>query len=104
PLFGGQAVFDQNGKEGPANVSNIKQLAYAGALLAKGKVKHPYPHSCRSKAPVIFCTTPQWFAAIDVKIEDGQGSYGDTIRERALTSNRELVTFTPETGKNRLYS
>jgi isoleucyl-tRNA synthetase len=92
------------GKEGPANVSVIKQLAYAGALLAKGKLRHSYPHSWRSKAPLIYRNTPQWFAAIDKPIDDGQGAHGATIRDRALTSIRELVTFTPETGKNRLYS
>ncbi|MFM2355275.1 MAG: hypothetical protein RLZZ528_1011, partial [Pseudomonadota bacterium] len=58
PLFGGQAIIQPDGKEGPANVSVIKQLAYAGALLAKGKLKHSYPHSWRSKAPLIFRNTP----------------------------------------------
>ncbi|MBE2276132.1 MAG: isoleucine--tRNA ligase [Rhodobacteraceae bacterium] len=104
PIFGGQAILDQNGKEGPANVSNIKQLAYAGALLAKGKLKHSYPHSWRSKAPLIFRNTPQWFAAIDVALADDMNSYGRTIRERALTSIRELVKFTPPSGRNRLHA
>jgi isoleucyl-tRNA synthetase len=102
PLFGGQAIIQADGKEGPGNVSNIKALAGAGALLAKGKMKHSYPHSWRSKAPLIYRNTPQWFAAIDRKLEDGLGNYGSTIRERALTSIRELVTFTPAMGKNRL--
>ena len=104
PLFGGQAIIQPDGKEGPANVSVIKQLAYAGALFAKGKIKHSYPHSWRSKAPLIYRNTPQWFAAIDRAIEDGKSNYGATIRERALTSIRELVAFTPPSGKNRLYS
>ncbi|MBC7480291.1 MAG: class I tRNA ligase family protein, partial [Pseudorhodobacter sp.] len=59
PLFGGQAIITPEGKEGPANVSVIKQLAYAGALFAKGKIKHSYPHSWRSKAPLIYRNTPQ---------------------------------------------
>ncbi len=104
PIFGGQAIILPDGKEGPANVSNIKQLAYSGALLAKGKLTHSYPHSWRSKAPVIYRNTPQWFAAIDVKLDDGMSSYGDTIRERALTSIDELVTFTPAKGRNRLHA
>ena len=95
PLFGGQTIITPDGKEGPANVSNIKALAAQGALLAKGKLKHSYPHSWRSKAPLIYRNTPQWFAAIDKPIDDGQGAHGATIRERALTSIRELVTFTP---------
>ncbi|MGA0614566.1 isoleucine--tRNA ligase [Paracoccus sp. KR1-242] len=104
PLFGGQAILTPEGAEGPANVSIIKQLAYSGALLAKGKIKHSYPHSWRSKAPLIYRNTPQWFAAIDRKLEDGMGEYGDTIRSRALTSIDKLVRWTPQTGRNRLYS
>lgn len=104
PVFAGQHIITPDGKEGPANVSNIKALHAQGALLAKGKVKHSYPHSWRSKAPVIFRNTPQWFAAIDAKMDDGMGEYGDTIRQRALKSIEDLVQFTPATGKNRLHS
>jgi len=104
PLFGGQAIIQADGKEGPANVSVIKQLAYAGALFAKGKLKHSYPHSWRSKAPLIYRNTPQWFAAIDKPVGDGQDQYGATIRQRALTSIDTLVEWTPVTGRNRLHS
>jgi isoleucyl-tRNA synthetase len=104
PLFGGQHIVTPEGKEGPANVSVIKQLAYSGALFAKGKLKHSYPHSWRSKAPVIYRNTPQWFVAIDRKLEDGLGTYGETIRRRALTSINQLVEWTPATGRNRLHS
>ncbi|PZQ50355.1 MAG: isoleucine--tRNA ligase [Rhodovulum sulfidophilum] len=104
PLFAGQAIITPEGKEGPANVSVIKALHAAGALFAKGKLKHSYPHSWRSKAPLIFRNTPQWFAAIDRPLEDGLGNYGATIRERALASIADLVTFTPDSGRNRLRS
>ena len=104
PLFGGQHIILPDGKEGPANVSVIKQLAYTGALFAKAKLKHSYPHSWRSKAPLIYRNTPQWFVAIDKPLDDGKGSYGDTIRQRALTSIDQLVTWTPQTGRNRLHS
>ena len=104
PLFGGQAIIQPDGKEGPANVSVIKQLAYSGALFAKGKIKHSYPHSWRSKAPLIYRNTPQWFVAIDHELTDGMGQYGDTIRARALTSIDTLVEWTPATGRNRLHS
>ncbi|MEI6799463.1 MAG: class I tRNA ligase family protein, partial [Pseudomonadota bacterium] len=73
PLFGGQAILTAEGKEGPANVSNIKALAATGTLLAKGKLKHSYPHSWRSKAPLIYRNTPQWFVAIDKPLDDGMG-------------------------------
>lgn len=104
PLFGGQHIITPDGKEGPANVSVIKQLAYSGALFAKGKFKHQYPHSWRSKAPVIYRNTPQWFVAIDRTLEDGMSTYGDTIRTRALNSINQLVEWTPATGRNRLHS
>ncbi len=104
PLFGGQHIILPDGKEGPANVSVIKQLAYAGALFAKGKFKHQYPHSWRSKAPVIYRNTPQWFVAIDRQLDDGMTTYGDTIRKRALNSITQLVEWTPATGRNRLHS
>ena len=104
PLFGGQAIITPEGKEGPANVSVIKQLAYTGTLFAKGKVKHSYPHSWRSKAPLIFRNTPQWFVAIDKSLDDGMSTYGDTIRKRALNSINQLVQWTPQTGRNRLHS
>ena len=104
PFFGGKRILKDNGKEGDANKAVIDKLVEAGGLLARGKIKHSYPHSWRSKAPVIFRNTPQWFAAIDRPVGDGQDQYGETIRQRALTSIDELVTWTPRTGRNRLHS
>jgi isoleucyl-tRNA synthetase len=104
PLFGGQHIILPDGKEGPANVSNIKALASTGTLFAKGKLKHSYPHSWRSKAPVIYRNTPQWFVAIDKVLDDAMSTYGNTIRTRALNSINQLVRWTPETGRNRLHS
>ena len=81
-----------------------RALAAQGALLAKGRIKHSYPHSWRSKAPLIYRNTPQWFAAIDRPLDDGLGEFGDTIRKRALTSIDALVTWTPQTGRNRIHA
>ncbi|MEL6582556.1 MAG: isoleucine--tRNA ligase [Pseudomonadota bacterium] len=102
PLFGGLDILTPKGKEGKANKAVIDALVGAEALIARGRLKHSYPHSWRSKAPLIFRNTPQWFVAIDREIDDQMGNYGKTIRERALTSINELVTFTPEMGQNRL--
>lgn len=104
PLFGGAVIFDHKGKEKDANKRVIDKLVEVGGLIARGQVKHSYPHSWRSKAPLIFRNTPQWFAAIDKTLDDGMGEYGDTIRSRALASIDQLVTWTPQTGRNRLYS
>ncbi|MEM6422496.1 MAG: class I tRNA ligase family protein, partial [Pseudomonadota bacterium] len=104
PFFGGLAILDAKGKEGKANKAVIDKLAETGALIARGRLKHSYPHSWRSKAPLIFRNTPQWFAAIDRPLDDGMGEYGATIRERALTSIDKLVRWVPRAGRNRLYS
>ena len=101
PFFAGLKVLDHKGKEGKANTAVIDKLVEAKAIIARGQLKHSYPHSWRSKAPVIFRNTPQWFAAIDKPVGDGQDEYGCTIRERALTSIDQLVTWTPPTGRNR---
>ena len=104
PFFAGQQIIDAKGKDGPANAAVIAKLQEAGALAARGRLTHSYPHSWRSKAPVIYRNTPQWFVAIDKPLDDGMGTYGDTIRTRALTSIDELVQWTPRTGRNRLHS
>ncbi|MDG1376864.1 MAG: isoleucine--tRNA ligase [Yoonia sp.] len=104
PFFAGLEIFDSKGKEGKANTAVIAKLVEAGGIIARGQTKHSYPHSWRSKAPIIFRNTPQWFAAIDKAVGDGQDAYGTTIRERALRSIDELVTWTPYKGRNRLYA
>jgi len=103
PFFGGKAILKPNGKEGNANSAVIDKLVEVGGLLARGKIKHSYPHSWRSKAPVIYRNTPQWFAAIDKPVGDGQDQFGKTIRERALTEI-DNVNWTPKSGRNRLYA
>ncbi|GAA6181334.1 isoleucine--tRNA ligase [Shimia sp. NS0008-38b] len=104
PFFGGKYILNRKGGEGDANKTIIDKLVEVGGLLARGKIKHSYPHSWRSKAPIIYRNTPQWFASVDRKLDDGQGEMGDSIRERALRSIDELVKWTPQKGRNRLYS
>ncbi|RVV99064.1 isoleucine--tRNA ligase [Mesobaculum littorinae] len=107
PFFGGKRILAAKAKkgdwEGDANKAVIAKLTEVGGLLARGRIKHSYPHSWRSKAPVIYRNTPQWFAAIDRKVGDGQDRNGETIRDRALTCI-DQVKWTPKSGRNRLHS
>ncbi len=52
-------------KPAPANLAVLKKLADAGALLAKAKYSHSYPHCWRSKTPIIFRAVDQWFVSLD---------------------------------------
>ncbi len=104
PLFGGAVIFDDKGKDGDANERVIDKLKETGTLIGRARLTHSYPHSWRSKAPVIFRNTPQWFVAIDKPLGDGMDELGETIRARSLGSIEKLVRFVPTVGRNRLYS
>jgi isoleucyl-tRNA synthetase len=84
PIFAGVHVFK-------ADEIVIKHLKDSGALLANGKITHSYPHSWRSKAPLIFRNTPQWFISMD----------SNNLRDTALRAIADTA-FYPETGRNRL--
>jgi isoleucyl-tRNA synthetase len=128
---GGPArVIDDKGKKGDANKRVIAALIENDMLFARGRLKHTYPHSWRSKKPVIFRNTPQWFVAMDEPIEHSmssrtsearsgiadttdersrlkagmtakEGGEPDTLRNRALAAI-DATTFYPPTGQNRL--
>jgi isoleucyl-tRNA synthetase len=65
PGFTGRRVIDDKGNKGDANDAVIDALRAAGNLLARGRLTHQYPHSWRSKKPLIFRNTPQWFISLD---------------------------------------
>jgi isoleucyl-tRNA synthetase len=67
-------------------------LTALGTLAAKGKLNHSYPHSWRSKKPVIFRATPQWFIAMDD---------GNAIRQKSLDAIA-ATHFVPDIGRNRI--
>ena len=92
PLFAGLQVIDDKGKFGAANGAVIKQLIEVGNMVAKGSVRHSYPHSWRSKAPIIFRNTPQWFISMEV----------NDLREKALHAIDNDVKWYPEISKNRI--
>ncbi|MEM9810208.1 MAG: isoleucine--tRNA ligase [Pseudomonadota bacterium] len=97
PGFEGRKIFitegKKTGKDGDANKDVVAALMEHGTLLARGRLKHSYPHSWRSKAPVLFRNTPQGF----IRVGTGEGS----LRETALKAIDE-TTFYPPSGRNRL--
>jgi isoleucyl-tRNA synthetase len=102
PGFTGKRVINDKGEKGDANDAVIKALVDAGMLLARGRLKHQYPHSWRSKRPVIFRNTPQWFIAMDKPIADGgKAKPGDTLRARALRAI-SVTQWVPPSGQNRI--
>jgi isoleucyl-tRNA synthetase len=108
PGFTGKRVINDKGEKGDANEAVIKALVERGMLLARGRLKHQYPHSWRSKKPVIFRNTPQWFIAMDKPIAgassplpSGEVKEGDTLRARALHAI-SVTQWVPPSGQNRI--
>ena len=91
PLFAGKRVYKPNGKEGDANQAVIAAIQEAGALFGEGKLTHSYPHSWRSKAPLIFRATPQWFIGMEK----------NSLRRKALKAIDETRWIPPQ-GRNRI--
>jgi isoleucyl-tRNA synthetase len=86
PLFAGKHVY----KVGPEVIAKLEEK---GALLKQEKIIHSYPHSWRSKKPLIFRTTPQWF--IDLEKQD--------LRKKSLEAI-ETVQWIPSISKHRIQS
>jgi isoleucyl-tRNA synthetase len=87
PLFAGIHVFKAAAPVGAA-------IEAAGGLIGRGKLTHSYPHSWRSKAPLIYRATPQWFIRMDGP---------ERIRERALDAI-DATQWIPPQGRNRIHS
>ena len=97
PGFVGKRVINDKGEKGDANNAVIAALTEAGNIIARGRLKHQYPHSWRSKKPIIFRNTPQWFIAMDKGIDQP----ADTLRARALQAI-EVTRWVPAAGQNRI--
>jgi isoleucyl-tRNA synthetase len=87
PLFAGLHVYKAHDQVAAA-------IDAAGGLLGRDKLVHSYPHSWRSRAPLIFRATPNWFIRLDGP---------ERIREKALDAIAK-THFVPEQGRNRLGS
>jgi len=93
PLFAGKRVLKPDGKPGDADTAVMQALRDAGRLLANGKLTHQYPHSWRSKAPLILRNTPQWFISMTT----------NDLRKKALAAI-DQVQWVPESGRARIRS
>lgn len=86
PMFSGQHIYK-------VNPLVLEKLREAGNLLHTAKLIHSYPHSWRSKAPLIYRTTAQWFVSMETT----------KLREKALAAIDE-VSWIPAAGRNRIRS
>ncbi|VBB69039.1 Isoleucyl-tRNA synthetase [invertebrate metagenome] len=84
PLFAGQHVFKVDGMV-------VESLQAAGALLASDRLTHSCPHSWRSKALLIFRTTPQWFISMETH----------ELRTKALAAI-DATRWIPAQSRNRI--
>jgi isoleucyl-tRNA synthetase len=92
-FLAGKRVYNEDGTSGDANGSVIGELINQNNLFSKGKLRHKYPHSWRSKAPLIFRNTPQWFISME----------NNDLRKKSLDAI-DKVKWIPERGKNRIKS
>ena len=100
--FAGRCVITGDGATGDANDAIIEALLACSMLIGRGRISHQYPHSWRSKKPVIYRNTPQWFIAMDKPISDGgKAVSGDTLRARALNAIA-ATSWLPAQGENRI--
>ncbi len=79
-----------------ANDVVIEKLKSQGNLYSISMCTHSYPHDGRSKTPVIFRSTEQWFIAVDEKVK------GESLKEQALDATENEITFYPARSQNRL--
>ena len=98
---GAKRVIDDKGAKGNANDTVIKALAEMGNIISRGRLKHQYPHSWRSKKPVIFRNTPQWFIAMDRPFEAPGVQGKPSLRDLALKAIQE-TRWVPAAGENRI--
>jgi isoleucyl-tRNA synthetase len=85
PEWKGMNIFKAN----PLIVEKLKQ---SGHLIKVQEIEHSYPHCWRSKTPLIFRTTPQWFLGIDLE--------GSDIRKKTMEAIKS-IKFVPAWGQAR---
>lgn len=79
-----------------ANPKIVEKLKDSGHLIGFTEIIHSYPHNPRSKTPLIFRATPQWF----IKMDDENYP----LRKKALECAEKEIDFVPKWGQQRLDS
>jgi isoleucyl-tRNA synthetase len=82
-------------KEGNSLI--IAELTTRNLLLAQQKIRHSYPHDWRSKTPIIFRATEQWFISMDKPIAGAS-----SLRELASKAISSQIDFVPAWGRHRM--
>ncbi len=95
PELEGKNIFETN----PLVIAKLKA---AGALLHEDTMQHSYPHCWRTKTPILFRATEQWFITMDDPIQGGP-SAGKSLREAGL-EGVEATTWVPAIGRNRIHA
>ncbi len=100
-----------------ANEKIVDHLRASGNLFHAEAFVHSYPHDWRSKTPVIFRATEQWFIGVDTPIKGADGNHVEsaltpalsrgerehrTLRAMALEASESQIKFIPEWGRNRM--
>lgn len=91
----GQTIWD-------ANQKIADHLRDSGHLFYSHKFTHSYPHDWRSKTPVIFRCTEQWFIGVERSFAASPGAPSKTLRQSSLDATAKDVAFVPEWGRNRM--
>jgi len=86
PFFSGIHIFK-------ADTAVIDKLSESKSLLGNGKLQHSFPHSWRSKAPLVYRATPQWFISMEK----------NNLRKKAIKAIDDTA-FYPAKGKERIRS
>ena len=92
PELEGRNIFD-------CNALVVDRIRASGALLHEETLVHSYPHCWRTKTPIFFRATEQWFITMD----DELTGKGKTLRELGL-EGVDATTWVPAQGRNRIYA
>jgi len=84
-----------------ANAIIIQKLRDAELLVEEQRISHSYPHDWRSKKPIIFRATEQWFINVQTPFS-AESDAAQSLRDRALSAARSQIQFVPQWGQARI--